>query len=120
MGVHSKMFNPNMPTFSPLLNAKGHEQVIHDEILILPLEAEVDKEVWGLFDTILIKIINGPHSQTNSLSCKLMGHQRLLLRQEIQMVGNGQSWKHGFTVWFLPLEFSEQSIYPLCVSVSLK
>lgn len=55
-----------MPTFS-LLSAKGHEQVIHDEILILPLEAEVDKEVWGLFDTILIKI-NGPHSQTNSLS----------------------------------------------------
>ena len=59
MGVHSKMFNPNMPTFSPSLSAKGHEQVIHDEILILPLEAEVDKEVWGLFDTILIKIING-------------------------------------------------------------
>ena len=65
-----------MPTFSPSLSAKGHEQVIHDEILTLPLEAEADnKEVWRLFDTILIKIINGPHSQTNSLSCKLMGHQ---------------------------------------------
>lgn len=39
-----------MPTFSPSLSAKGHEQVIHDEILILPLEAEVDnKEVWGFW-----------------------------------------------------------------------
>lgn len=119
MGVHSKMFNPNMTTFSPSLSAKGHEQVIHDEILILPLEAEVDnKEVWGLFDTVLIKIINGPHSQTNSLSCKLTGHQRLLLRQEKKMVGNGQSWKHGSMVWFLPPVFSEQSIYPPCISVS--
>lgn len=117
MGVHSKMFNPNMPTFSPLLSAKGHEQVIHDEILILPLEAEVDKEVWGLFDTILIKIINGPHSQTNSLSCKLMGHQRLLLRQEIQMV---EMDSPGNMIHSLvsALVFSEQSIYPLCVSVS--
>lgn len=120
MGFIQKCLIQTYLPFSPLLSAKGHEQVIHDEILILPLEAEVDKEIWGLFDTILIKIINGPHSQTNSLSCKLMGHQRLLLRQEIQVVGNGQSWKHGFTVWFLPLVFSEQSIYPLCVSVSLK
>lgn len=46
MGVHSNMFNPNMSTFSPSLSAKDHEQVTHNAILTLPVEAEGEnKEV---------------------------------------------------------------------------
>lgn len=99
MGVHSNMFNPNMSTFSPSLSAKDHEQVTHNAILTLPVEAEVEnKEVWGIFNIILIKMMNSSHSQTNSLNCKLMGHQGLL-RQEKKMMENGPGpQKHGFSV----------------------